>query len=233
MTPTVGELPESGARPCGAAAAITSLHRAPPPTRATRRPASTATALIGFGLQQQPAVGDPHGAVARRLHRDRQVVLAREAQRGADVARVGRLDDQRRVGIEPALPRQARRLVARSPRPRTPCRRSHPGPHSRPRSHKSCVRGFHPRAAHHRRAPTTRPAGEPQSRGTATRTVSEPRRARCPSSPAWRARRAGAPRRSGARTAARARRGRRTRRRPRWGTACRRRRSGGTGAAPR
>ncbi len=57
MTPTVGELPESGARPCGAAAAITSLHNAPPPTLATRRPASTVTALIGLVFSSSPPSG--------------------------------------------------------------------------------------------------------------------------------------------------------------------------------
>ncbi len=53
VAPTVG-VPESGARPCGAAAAMTSAQAAPGPKRAVRRSGSTVTWVSAEVLSRSP-----------------------------------------------------------------------------------------------------------------------------------------------------------------------------------
>ena len=68
-------------------------------------------------VERQPAVGD-RGAgdvVAAAAHRQREAALAGEADRGDDVGRPGRLDDERRGRLDHAVPQPRRVVEARLP----------------------------------------------------------------------------------------------------------------------
>ena len=64
------------------------------------------------GPQQHAVVGRPHHAMTRRLHGEREVVLAREPDRGHDVGDAASVDDHRRPRVVPALPRHPGAVVA-------------------------------------------------------------------------------------------------------------------------
>ena len=64
------------------------------------------------GPEQHAVVGRPHHAMTRRLHGKREVVLAREPDRGHDVGDAASVDDHRRPWVVPALPRHPGAVVA-------------------------------------------------------------------------------------------------------------------------
>ena len=96
MTPTVAFVPETGARPNGAAASITSPQVAPGPTRAVRRSGSTSTERMReVSISSVSGDGSARCPVASRAYGDAQATRAGCENGAANVGGRGGFDAQR------------------------------------------------------------------------------------------------------------------------------------------
>ena len=178
--------PSGVASPWSCVSRSTSPSRQPGLHRRGPRPGVDDAPRAGADMSSVSAAVGDRGAgdvVAAAAHRQREAVLAGEADRGDDVGRPGRLDDERRRRLDHAVPEPRRVVEARLPGQEQPGRGTSIAPGRRRRS---CRRPSRSRCAARPGTPrAARSAGRrrsPRSPAAASRSArSPPRRPRAAS----------------------------------------------------